>query len=37
MPNPRLGEDRKHRNHLSLVEMLLQRGVLADLEGKPDR
>ncbi len=32
MPNPRLGEDRKHRNHLSLVEMLLQNGVLAHLE-----
>ena len=32
MPNPQLGEDRKHRNHLSLVEMLLQIGVLADFE-----
>ena len=32
MPNPRLGADRKHRNHLSLVEMLLRKGVLAGLE-----
>ena len=32
MPNPRLGADRKHRNHLSLLEMLLREGVLAGLE-----
>lgn len=32
MPNPRLGADRKHHNHLSLVEMLLREGVLAHLE-----
>ena len=32
MPNPRLGADRKHRNHLALVEMLLHTGVLAELE-----
>ena len=32
MPDPRLGADRKHRNHLSLLEMLLQTGVLAGLE-----
>lgn len=32
MPDPRLGADRKHRNHLSLLEMLLRTGVLADLE-----
>ena len=32
MPNPRLGAGRKHHNHLSLVEMLLRNGQLADLE-----
>ncbi len=32
MPNPQLGAGRKHRNHLSLVEMLLRTGVLAGLE-----
>ncbi|WP_420438075.1 nucleotide kinase domain-containing protein [Candidatus Poriferisodalis sp.] len=32
MPSPRRGADRKHRDHLSLVEMLLRTGVLAHLE-----
>ena len=32
MPSPRLGSDRKHRNHLALVEMLLQTGALARLK-----
>ena len=32
MPSPRLGADRKHRDHLSLLEGLLRTGVLADLE-----
>ncbi|MYG94692.1 MAG: hypothetical protein F4138_06890 [Acidimicrobiia bacterium] len=32
MPNPQLGANRKHHNHLSLVEMLLRTGVIADLE-----
>ena len=32
MPSPRLGAARKHRNHLSLIEMLLRRGVLDDLQ-----
>ena len=32
MPNPRLGADRKHRNHLALVETLLRTGALARLE-----
>lgn len=32
MPDPRLGADRKHRNHLALLEMLLRTGVLADFE-----
>ena len=32
MPSPRLGADRKHRDHLSLLEGLLRAGALADLE-----
>lgn len=32
MPSPRLGADRKHRDHLSLLEGLLRNGVMADLE-----
>lgn len=32
MPSPRLGADRKHRDHLSLLEGLLRTGVMADLE-----